>query len=64
MIVFALISIIAAYTLCVIFFKNMARKAKLNGIFYMFVALFPIVNFIVALILFAFNSDTAEKFFE
>lgn len=64
MIVFALITIITMYIFSVMFFKDTAKKNDIGGVFYMIIGFIPVINFLVAMALFTFNSNTAKRFFE
>ena len=64
MILLIIFSIIAIYILSVLFFRKVAKDNKLNGVLMMILGLFPIINFLIALLLFVFNEETSKQFFE
>ena len=64
MILLILVSFISAYTLSVLFFKKMAKENNLKGTFMMLLGFVPVVNFIVASLMFVFNNETSKRFFE
>ena len=59
MILLIIFSIIAIYRLSVLFFRKVAKDNKLNGVLMMILGLFPIINFLIALLLFVFNEETS-----
>lgn len=64
MIVFTLAAIVSAYVLSVIFFKNEIKSYKLKHVVFLIIGLIPVVNLVLALILFIFDKNTLNDFFE
>lgn len=64
MILLILFSFISVYILSVLFFRKMAKENNLKGVFMMLLGFVPVVNFIVASLMFVFNNETSKRFFE